>query len=266
MYFTPEKAREVGSRFFNCLNDGGWLITSQVELSDNYFSRFARKQYLNGIYYHKSQKPVAQTRSADQTKPVVKADQAAHLNRKSIDPSKVPVPPLKEKSAKSSVAVALNASPPSLTALLAKGDYQACVKECHRLIESGSFDTGILTHLVESYANLGQLKEARVWAEKHIANNGTKAGSYHLLSIILLELNELSEAEIVLKKALYLEPDHLFAHLTMGNVLKRLGKLPLAARHFRNVAVLMEALPDDEVVPGSDGLTAGRIRQMITIS
>jgi chemotaxis protein methyltransferase CheR len=154
----------------------------------------------------------------------------------------------------------------SPAALFEKGEYRACAEECHRIIDQVAADGEILVLLIRSNANLGQLGEARLWAEKLIAKSGTHADDYFLYATILLELNELTEAEVALKKALYLEPDHLFVHLALGNVMKRLGKGQLAARHFRDTKVLLERFQDDEVVPDSDGLTAGRIREMIRIT
>ena len=56
MYFTPKVIIEVSKRFFESITENGWLITSQVELRDEYFSIFEKVLYNQGIYYRKSDK------------------------------------------------------------------------------------------------------------------------------------------------------------------------------------------------------------------
>jgi len=258
MYFTPEKACEVAQGFFNSLNDKGWLITSQVELNEEYFNLFSRKQYRNGFYYQKVPRP-------DETGPL------ARVTRTDVNPAKIKVKvPISAKVRPAEptlaeikkVKVPDNQTPAPET-LFSQGQYLACSIECERLIRLGIRVPALLMLLVRSQANLGNLQEARIGAEKLIALNGIHAEAHHLFATILLELNQLSEAEIVLKRALYLEPDHLPSHLTLANVLKRLGKKQLASKYFRMAGALLERLPDEEVVPDTGGLTAGRLRDMI---
>ncbi|MDP3446365.1 MAG: protein-glutamate O-methyltransferase CheR, partial [Ignavibacteria bacterium] len=56
MYFAPETIRSIAKRFHQILNQEGWLITSQVELNDDYFAPFLRVKYENGIFYQKKEK------------------------------------------------------------------------------------------------------------------------------------------------------------------------------------------------------------------
>jgi chemotaxis protein methyltransferase CheR len=45
----------------------------------------------------------------------------------------------------------------------------------------------------------------------------------------------------------------------------RQGRKRAAVKHFMNVNELLSGFSDDEVVPGSEGLTAGRMKELIGI-
>jgi chemotaxis protein methyltransferase CheR len=260
MYFTPEKATEVGTRFFYALNDKGWLITSQVELNDDYFSLLSRKSFDNGIYYQKVPKVATFLREKSNTP-------KEHLRiRNEVRPVKKNTLFPESAGQINKVAPPIKAVPVSPALLFSRGEYLLCAEECHRLITHGSNDAKIFELLVRANANAGKLSEARIYVEKLIELDSGCAGNYYLYATILLELNNLQEAEPVLKKALYLEPDHLFANLTMGRVLKKIGKANLSAKYLKQAGLLLDRFMDDDLVPASDGMTAGRIREMIKLS
>ena len=58
MYFTPEKIKLVGRRFYQSLTSKGWFIPSSVELNDDYFSDFASLSVDKGIFYRKIPKEI----------------------------------------------------------------------------------------------------------------------------------------------------------------------------------------------------------------
>ena len=53
MYLSPGIIKTAAENFYNCLNDGGWFITSQVELNDEYFSLFDKVYFESGVFYKK---------------------------------------------------------------------------------------------------------------------------------------------------------------------------------------------------------------------
>jgi chemotaxis protein methyltransferase CheR len=86
----------------------------------------------------------------------------------------------------------------------------------------------------------------------------------HFLSaIILQELDRMEEAAASLKRTLYLDPNFVLAHYSLGNLMLRRGNARAAKKSFENVLALLGAFGQDEVLPESDGLTAGRFREII---
>jgi len=117
--------------------------------------------------------------------------------------------------------------------------------------------------LARTYANLGQLAEARDWTENALAADKLDAGLHYLRATILQEQSALEEAVAALKRALYLDPDCVVAHFALGNLALRQQRGKAAAKHFTNALTLLKRYRDDEVLPQSDGLVAGRFRELI---
>ena len=55
MYFSIDSIKVVINKFHNSLCEGGWLITSQVELNNELFSNFGKINVFNGFFYIKEE-------------------------------------------------------------------------------------------------------------------------------------------------------------------------------------------------------------------
>ena len=79
----------------------------------------------------------------------------------------------------------------------------------------------------------------------------------------LQELGERSRARAALNSAVYLRPDFTLAHFALGNHARAEARVAEARRHFDNAARLLSGLAAGDEVPESEGLTAGRLREII---
>lgn len=269
MYFLPETAMEVARRFHLALNDDGWLITSQVELNDEYFSLFARRMFGQGIFYQKSDKNAdsknkIQLVEIHSERPIVKkriispARSKTDTARRQVNEAgKVPITG-KRTNPQAALQNKMNAA-----RLFADAKYHECAVWCEHYMAGNPFDRQIAILLIKSYANSGKLQAARQWAERLMPFDGTNTESMYLYATILMEQNEWELAEKILTKTLYLNPTHPAANLNMASTLKRLGKNNPAKKYFENTLALLDNLDDNEIVPELEGITAGRLRQMI---
>ena len=121
-----------------------------------------------------------------------------------------------------------------------------------------------LCHTARSYANLGKLTEAVSWCEKAIAINKLNPAAHYLLAAICQELGQSATAIQSLRHTLYLDPDFVLAHFALGNLCMSHDRYREADRHFGNALALLSLHPYDELVPESNGLTAGRLTDIIT--
>jgi chemotaxis protein methyltransferase CheR len=71
------------------------------------------------------------------------------------------------------------------------------------------------------------------------------------------------EATQALQRAIYLEPTLVFAHFALGNIARRQEKIVDAAKHFDHARSLLAAYPPEQVLPDFDGMTAGRLMEII---
>jgi chemotaxis protein methyltransferase CheR len=115
--------------------------------------------------------------------------------------------------------------------------------------------------LTRSRANEGRLEEALAWSERWIVADKLDAVAHYLNAMVLQELGDREQARRSLERAIYLEPDFALAHFALGNLA---GPGVRTYRHFQNALEALRQLPAAELVPESDGLTAGRLSEIIT--
>ncbi|MDA3943372.1 MAG: hypothetical protein PF694_07515 [Bacteroidetes bacterium] len=266
MYFWPETAKTIAAKFYQALNPYGWLITSQVELIDEYFSVFCRENYANGIFYQKKEKPVALSvnyivQSALDAKP----NRLAKLAKKQAD-RKVE---LKRKSRDSSVSLSTTQkikpksdSRPSPMQLYKSASYAACIESCQEQLKMQHDNKQLRLLLVKSLANTGQLNQAAEEAEKLMKADAINPEFLNIFANILMELEEWEKAKIYLTKSLYINPDLLATHFNIGYVYQKLGKAKQAEKHFQNLLKDLETMEDDAVVSEMDNMTAGRLKEL----
>jgi chemotaxis protein methyltransferase CheR len=120
--------------------------------------------------------------------------------------------------------------------------------------------------LARSYANQGRLADANQWCKQVAAADKLNPRWCYLLATILQEQGELEEAVTALRRALYLDQDCALAHFALGNLTRRQGKAKDADRHFGNALSILNRCGRDELLPESEGITAGRLAEIIRSS
>jgi len=113
-------------------------------------------------------------------------------------------------------------------------------------------------------ANEGQLDRALKACDRWIAAEPLDAGARYLRAVVLQELGNLEEARRSLQHTLYLEPGFVLAVVGLGHLARGAGKHLEAHRHFSQALTLLRDRAADEPLPESDGLTAGRLREILS--
>ena len=107
----------------------------------------------------------------------------------------------------------------------------------------------------------GRLERARDLCLEAIGADKLDAAAYLLLAEVEQERGDLTAAVDAVRRAIYLTPDSAAAHFLLGSLLRRGGEEIKARRSMETVVTLLEGAPEDQPVPGADGLTAGRLRE-----
>jgi chemotaxis protein methyltransferase CheR len=233
MYFAPALICLVGERFHQSLVEGGWFIVSSSELSQHVFEQFSTVNFPGAIAYR-------------------------HENNKAKPMAAFPfaLPPARRKLIEMLPVVGVRIEAHKTRPREAVSPIQPIMPE--KVLPPPDIE---LT--VRALANLGKLAEAWSACEQAIAVDKLNPGLYYLDAIILQEQNQDDEAMTAFKRALYLEPNFIMAHFSMGNLLLRRGNMPAAKKSFKNVMTLLSEHGQDETLLESEGLTAGRIKQII---
>ena len=226
MYFTAAQAKKVVEKLRRALVEGGWLIVSPAETSTRLFSRFAAVEFAGAVLYHK----LAHT-------PL----QAAAL-------------PPQTPAADAASAIGWLAAPPSPDRAEPRSDQAAA---CEESAGAAPLRTALVC------ANQGKLAEAAQWCEQAIAADKLDPASQYLLATIRLEQGQSDAAAQSLLRTLYLDPGFVLAHFALGGVCLSQSRHREAQRHFDNALTLLHAHPYDEPLPASEGLTAGRLAEII---
>jgi len=223
MYFAQERARKVVDKLQRSLIDGGWLITSPAETSTVLFSAFTAVEFPGAFLYRKIAAGGPRTTAVRYQAPWYDGEAA------------VPAAP----SEPASFRVARSAFAPEI---LHQAGADARARTC---------------------ADEGRLAEAIEWCEKAITADKLNPAHYYLLAAICQEQGQSETAERALGRALYLEPDFALAHFALGNLCLSGQRQREARRHFGNALALLRACPADALLPEADGLSAGRLVEII---
>lgn len=275
MYFTTEKMNAVVGNFRRCLLDGGLLVVSPTETSPYIFSQFTSCNFDGAVFYRRDSRfRVKDEEKAEFAEPIT-ATESGRLTG---------TPDLYAETARSEPVVEIQSAyqPAGIEkitekeqlpdesddafALYERGLYGETVEKLNEQIVHGKADTQSLALLARSYANQGKLDEARHWCGKAIETDLLNPGLYYLLAIILQDSGELDQADISLKQTLYIEPDFILAHFALGMLACRQEKFKPAKKHFENAMNLLKRCGMADILPESEGITAGRLAEIIQSS
>lgn len=274
MYFEAQRAGSVIRRLYHALVDGGWLIVSACETSPDFFSPFITVYYPGTTLYRKD---LAHSRTVEFSSgpeetivihpPFVDDTPSAGESPLAIDfPYSEPQP---ESDFPARASLGVLQSPESenqvynqALVLYGGGLYQ---KAAELLLElsSKSGDFRVLTLLARTLANQGKLAEAKEWCEKAVALDKLNPGLHYLLGLIFYELGQIDGAVASLKRSLYLDPDFILAHFTLANINRSTERFKESSKNYNNALQLLSVMGSDQVVPESEGITAGRLREII---
>lgn len=261
MYFNRELQDKIIKNFYRCLIEGGLLVVSSSELSSFLFPQFKAVNIDGAVYYKKDSKkspPLKEeiifTKTPDTKINFIKEEIKLPIKiykELPCEPKEEKLPQPKINSYQQALAEYEN------------GHYEKAKEKTLKLLKENQSDTNAIILLAKTLANQGQLTSALQWCEKAIAIDKLNPCFYFLAATILQEQNLVEEAVKYLKRAIYLEQDFILAHFTLANLTKSQQKSKEAKKHFTNTLLLLNNFKDEEILPYSEGITVGRIKEII---
>ncbi len=268
MYFTPQGMRKVVRRLYRSLANEGWLIVSPTETSRELFSDFASVDFGGVTLYRKSATLSGKTLTL---RSVARGENEfpQPLEHRLDHPEPVIVPVChpgrqsKDHEIHLEAEESTNLSWGQASALRPPGRYEDVQPTSGTLPEQNTLDAPAMLLVARTYANEGNLTAALAWCDRAIASDKMAARAYYLRATILQEQGSLPEALFAFKQTVYAEPQFLLGHFALGNLALHHGKLKESQKHFENVLLLLAQYDAEDIVPESEGLSAGRLREMI---
>jgi chemotaxis protein methyltransferase CheR len=268
MYFTEEAIKKVIHRFHRSLADRSWLMVSPAETSQTLFSEFASVSFAGATLYRKeATTPPVGTASfsyaQDEVQLGVQAAESAIQESESTGAADLePSLPDNDRPPDSAKA------PPLYEQALERyqrGRYEDAAQIVIALISQNANDAQAMLLLARVYANQGKLTSAITWCEKAIASDKMTACAHYLRATILQEQGLPDEAIGSLRRAVYVDPRFALGHFALGSLALRQGELKESEKHFENVLLLLASYGPEEAVPESEGLSARRLREIVTL-
>lgn len=271
MYFAPERSERVVQNFYRSLAERGWLIVSPSEAFHVLHSHFETVSFPGAILYQKSDNPrpsseVFHGAELEESPALPHPPFQTHTQPEPWEncvPEFIEIPPA--QGAEPPAAESASAADRRAFTLYELGRYTEAEEQILAGLTERPDDAKAMALLARIYANQRRLQEALEWCEKAITAEKVNAGFHYLRATILLEQGLPERACASLRSALYADPNFVLAHFVLGNLARRQGKSRKARKHFEAAGSLLSTLGREHVLPESEGITAGRMAEILAL-
>lgn len=89
------------------------------------------------------------------------------------------------------------------------------------------------------------------------------ASAHYLKGVVLQERGDLAGALESLRRCLYVDPAFALGHVAIAALYSRLDQQPRARKALEAASALLGGRERDELVPEGDGLTYGRLAELV---
>jgi len=271
MYHDANSRRHVATRLIEMLEKNGWLITSPAEAGFFESRQLTPVRFSNVTFFRKGPPRKTEARAA-WARPATEPSVSPALNPPLHQPARRLTDSRSKQAngAKTGQANRLQESYDAAARDYARGAYRQAVRKLELLAAADAgrdeallLRTQALALLTRCYANLEELENAKAACSKAIEREKLNPELYYLLASIHQAANQTDAAIRALKQTLYLDPEFIMAIFQLACLMKQKGRAEESRKGFSNAAALLQTKAPDDILPHSDGLTAGRMLEMI---
>lgn len=282
IYFAQPVIQKVIERFHEALVDGGWLVVGHSEASLPTYRRFQVRNFPDAVLYQRIGQPLAfpldrdglvappagQVQTWDLPTPALGDTPSIVLTgRGPCPPPPADGDPLER--AQELLDYGHSEEARALLLELIKSD-PVLMGRCDPPDELG---TGFVEPsgpyaracalLGRAYANLGCWSEAEHWCRQALHYDKLALGAYYTLALVLQHQGRLDQAIEAMKKVIYIDRTDVLGHFGLANLYHLTGQWQRAQKSLDNARRLLEGRAAEELIPGSGGITTGRLREAI---
>ena len=229
IYFDRTTTKRLMQRFHACLRDGGYLFLGHAETLWQVSDAFSLVSLGDAFVYRRGddaanrRETLPDRRTEDELRPTRADRRRGPVDRRALvagqQAAKPPPPP---------AAAPLLSAPDPLVA-------------------------------VRTAVAAGNYEEAADLAEEVTTASPLRAEAHYLHGLALTNLSRDAVALVVLRKAVYLDPEDGFAHFLLAGALDRSGEVVAAARSYSAAATALGARPPNSVAPELGGRSVAEL-------
>ncbi len=273
IYFDDQQITRTLSRFETALAPDGWLVVSSSETARTALSNFARVSFANATLFRKqppkrSENPFASAALASSGRRVSPASESGvsqfgaasnssqKVRESDLSSKRVPAAFATSKSAISTQSNSTNSQVKTVEIPVTGATVPAKIGAT----SIGATSIGATSiGAVRLAADAGDFDAALRGVENLIEADKLSPVLHFLRATILHGRGDNVRALRGLQRALFLDGDFALGHFSLANIARESGQFELARRHFEVARLLLGRLQSDEIVPESDGITAGQL-------
>ncbi|MBV9369516.1 MAG: methyltransferase domain-containing protein [Frankiales bacterium] len=253
IYFDRDTTKSLMRRLHGCLRQGGYLFLGHAETLWQVTDAFSLMSLGDAFVYRRQgdnderRRVLPDRRTEDEPRPTRADRRRGPDDRRGADvdavaepkPARLRPPPSVPPRLAPARAVPRH-SPPAVTAPLAPAPIDPLVA-------------------VRAAVRSGRYGEAADLAAECAIAQPLRAETHYLHGLALTNLGRDGEALVVLRKAVYLDPQDGFAHFLLGGALERCAEPVAAARSYRAAAATLGGRPLDAVAPELGGRSVAEL-------
>jgi chemotaxis protein methyltransferase CheR len=252
IYFRQATARRVIERMHGALAEGGWLVLGHADPSPGIFEQFAMHNLPGTVVYRKErqkEKEKDAARDEESAQAVMVATRAA------------------DRVIAKAVAPALKAAAfdpyQDAFSLWQRGHIDAALRSLTALAAAQPRDARAPYLAAKIEANRQQLAQAETLVDEALRRAPLHAPAHYLHGLILQETGRPVLALAALRRCVYADPQFVLGHYALANLLSQTGQSDRGRKALENVSRWLAEHPRDELVAEGDGLTAGRLTELV---
>jgi len=273
IYFRETTSRLVLDRMYNALAQGGWLVPGHADPLPGVAEHFSLRNFPGTVVYKKdASRDAARDKEKDWAASFVAswvtAPNAAF--QAAASPKLPVVPPLTPRRALAPAAPPV-AQPPAqpidpyaeALGLWQRGRLDEALQRLAGLAAAQPREARAPYLAARIMANRQQLPEAETLVDEALRRAPLHAPAHYLHGLILQETGRPELALAALRRCVYADPQFVLGHFALANLLAHTGQPERAHKALDNVAAWLANRPREELVPEGDGLTAGRLTELL---
>ncbi|MCY2927452.1 MAG: chemotaxis protein CheR, partial [Planctomycetota bacterium] len=277
IYFNEETTRGVVGRLHESLAGGGWLVVGHAEPSQSIFGEFHTQNFPGTVIYQRhngvKKSPTPSLTSLPVCAPPLplhpaRLEMAGSAFRTAPATGLLPVAPLKIAAppANPAPSPALASPEADIEAALAlwKGGQPAEALRRLEAVGRAHPKDGRPAYLAAKlHANQLQLEAAEAQIKLALERTPLLAPAHYLHGMILQEQGRFEDALTAIRRCVYADSGFVLGQYALAALLDRLGQAARAATVRQTVLKLLECYQPGDPLPDGDGLTAGRLSEMM---